>query len=270
MAIVSALHIYPVKGLMGYSPAFAILERRGLQYDRNWMLVDEENIFLSQREIPEMVFLQAGIEKDALRISDRKGRKEDLLLPLNNYERGSGLVEIWNDEVKADWVGREADEWFSALLGFKCRLVYMPDTTKRQVDLNYAQPGDITTFSDGYPVLIASESSLGDLNQRLSDGFLAAMARFRPNIVLQGTQPWEEDQWAKVRVGDAVFRTPKPCARCQVVTIDPATGETGKEPLKTLASFRSRGNKVNFGVNACPELQGLSVEIRVGDPVEQI
>ncbi|MFZ4427680.1 MAG: MOSC domain-containing protein [Saprospiraceae bacterium] len=269
MAIVSSLHIYPVKGLMGYSPASAVVERRGLKYDRNWMLVDEENIFLSQREIPEMVFLQARVEQEVLWISDRKGRKKDLQLPLDNYERGSGLVEVWKDEVQADWVGKAADEWFSDLLGFKCRLVYMPGTTKRQVDLNYAQPGDITTFSDGYPVLIATESSLGDLNQRLTDGFQAEMARFRPNIVVQGTQPWEEDQWAKVRVGDAVFRTPKPCARCQVVTIDPATGEPGKEPLRTLSAFRSRANKVNFGMNACPEHSGLPVEIRLGDLVEQ-
>jgi uncharacterized protein YcbX len=266
MATISEIHIFPVKGLSGTRMESAQLGRRGLENDRRWMLIDPDGVFLSQRELPEMVLLQASIADGALRVRDLRGRQDDLVLPLNGDLRKKARAQIWMDWVDAEIVGSEADAWFKSVLQTPCRLVYMPETTARQVDLNYAQAGDIAAFSDGYPYLIASESSLADLNAHLKGRMHAEMLRFRPNIVLRGTEPWEEDDWKTIQIGRAVFRTPKPCARCTVVTIDPSTGAEGKEPLKTLSTFRKKGNNVIFGANACWDNCDTPMEIRVGDP----
>lgn len=261
--------MFPVKSLGGMAVQEWPLEKRGLAYDRRWMLVDEEGLFLSQRELPELALLQAHVENGALCISDRRGKQPDLKLPLEEAQTGlPAEVQIWEDRVQALDTGLHASTWFSAALSISCRLVYMPGDSLRQVDPQYAAPGDITGFSDGFPYLIATESSLTDLNRRLEGRLIAEMLRFRPNLVIRGGMPWEEDTWERLQIGDAVFRTPKPCGRCQMVTVDPGTAETGKEPLATLAAFRKKGNKVLFGINACwdnPEETVLRV--RIGDAV---
>ena len=267
MATISEIHIFPVKGLAGMQVQSARLDKRGLEYDRRWMLIDPDRVFLSQRELPEMVLLQAFIADNALHVRDLKGRQQDLVLPVNGGSREKARAQIWMDWVDVELIGSEADVWFRNVLQTPCRLVYMPNTAERQVDLKYAQKGDIAGFSDGYPYLIASESSLADLNKRLEGRMHAEMLRFRPNIVLRGTEPWEEDDWKTIQIGRAVFRTPKPCARCTVVTIDPNTSKEGKEPLKTLSTFRKKENKVIFGANACWDNWDTPMEIRVGDPL---
>lgn len=267
MATISEIHIFPVKGLSGTRVESAQLGRRGLEHDRRWMLIDPDGVFLSQRELPEMVFLQAFVADGALCVRDLKRRQEDLVLPLHGGIREKARAQIWMDWVDVELLGSKADAWFTSALQTTCRMVFMPDTTERQVDLKYAKQGDIAGFSDGYPYLIASESSLADLNVRLEGRMYADMLRFRPNIVLRGTQPWEEDDWKAIQIGNAVFRTPKPCARCTVVTIDPTTGSEGKEPLKTLSTFRKKENKVIFGANACWDNWDTPMEIRVGDPL---
>lgn len=270
MATISEIHIFPIKGLAGIRVESARLGKRGLQYDRRWMLIDPHRVFLSQRELPEMVLLQASISEGTLRVRDLKGRQADLVLPLEGPVKEKIRAQVWMDWVDAEIVGSEADEWFSNILEIPCRLVFMPDTTERQVDLKYAKPGDIAAFSDGYPYLITSESSLADLNERLEGRMQAEMLRFRPNIVVRGTQPWEEDDWKTVQIGNAIFRTPKPCARCSVVTIDPSTGSEGQEPLKTLSSFRTIAHKVIFGANACWDNWDTPAEIRVGDTFQKL
>ncbi len=270
MATISEIHIFPVKGLAGTQVESAQLGRRGLEHDRRWMLIDPDGVFLSQRELPEMVLLHASVADGALRVRDLKGRQADLVLPLEGSPRENVRAQVWMDWVDAELIGKDADAWFTKALQSPCRLVYMPDTSERQVDLKYAKQGDIAAFSDGYPYLIASESSLADLNERMEGRMHAEMKRFRPNIVLRGTEPWEEDDWKIIQIGTAIFRTPKPCARCSVVTIDPSTGSEGKEPLKTLSTFRKKENKVIFGANACWDNWDSPTEIRVGDQFSRL
>jgi uncharacterized protein len=164
-------------------------------------------------------------------------------------------VQVWDDRCSAIAVSAEADAWFSRLLGQPCRLVFMPDETHRPVDREYAIDGEITSFSDAYPFLLVGKASLDDLNSRLE--VPVPMDRFRPNIVFTGGQPFEEDEFHHFRINAIDFFGVKPCARCSVTTINQRTSEQGKEPLKTLAGYRSRNNKVLFGQNLVHKGRGM-------------
>jgi hypothetical protein len=159
--------------------------------------------------------------------------------------------------------GDEAAEWLGRFLGTSCRLVCLPDDRVRAVDPEFARPGDQVGFADGFPFLVIARASLDDLNARLPEPL--SMVRFRPNLVIGGATPYAEDGWRRIRVGALELRLVKPCSRCTVPTVDPATGERGPEPLRTLTGYRRRGNKVYFGQNAVHDGIG---ELAVGDPVE--
>ena len=163
--------------------------------------------------------------------------------------------------------GDEVNGWFSDVLDVECRLVTMPETTRRRIPPEFAvNPGeDHVSFADGYPFLLIGEASLAEVNARLETP--VPMNRFRPNLVVSGSEAFAEDSWKKIRIGETVFHLVKPCARCVLTTVDQATGvKDGKEPLKTLASFRTFDGKVLFGQNLIAENPGGVV--RVGDEVE--
>jgi uncharacterized protein YcbX len=181
-------------------------------------------------------------------------------LPLH-VEGARRDVVVWKSTCAAISGGREAAEWASDYLGAPHDLVYMPDTTERAVNPDYGRAGDITSFADGYPILIAAQSSLDDLNARLESPL--PMNRFRPNVVVGGTPAWEEDDWKAITIGAIPLRVVKPCDRCVVTTVDQASAERGVEPLRTLATFRAREGKVYFGMNMIPDELGT---MRVGDP----
>jgi uncharacterized protein len=152
----------------------------------------------------------------------------------------------------------------SAHLDTDARLLFMPDTTMRQADLAYAEPGDRVSFADGFPLLLITQQSLDELNRRLTEPL--SMLRFRPNVVVHGAAvPHEEDSWRSIRLGSVPCDVVKPCARCAVTTIDQATGIAGKEPLRTLAEYRRWDGKVWFGQNVVHRDTGM---LRVGDEVE--
>jgi uncharacterized protein len=171
---------------------------------------------------------------------------------------------VWDSECGALAPSPEADRWLSACLGRPCRLVYMPESTRRASNARHAGPDRLVGFADGYAFLVVSEASLADLNARLARP--VPMYRFRANIVLRGTQAFEEDAWGEFAAGGAVLRMAKPCGRCQVTTTDQSTGEvTGPEPLATLAGYRdSKEFGARFGMNAVTVRTG---DIRVGDSV---
>jgi uncharacterized protein YcbX len=263
---ISQLFIYPVKSLGGIAVDDALVTDRGLQYDRRYMLVDENNRFLTQREYPVMALLQTSIEGNDLLICNKKAIERKLKLSLiPAITAGKIKVNIWEDECDAVLVNQSADAWFTEQLGVPCRLVYMPDATKRKVDTNYALNDDITSFSDGYPILFIGQSSLDDLNSRLQEKL--PMNRFRPNIVFTGGAPFEEDTMEVFVVNDISFFGVKPCARCVVTTTSQETGIIGKEPLKTLAIYRAAGNKVLFGQNLLTTGSGT---VTIGDSIEVI
>ncbi|MCE7071647.1 MOSC domain-containing protein [Dyadobacter sp. CY327] len=261
----SEIWIYPVKSLGGIRLTEANVEERGLQYDRRWLIIDENNVFITQRVFGQMALIDVALESSGLKIFLRNNPENNVILP---YEPGSGekvSVTIWDDIVNAVTVSDEADAWLSAQLDKRVRLVMMPESTERKADPKYASNGENVSFADGFPFLVISQASLDELNSRLEEPI--SMVRFRPNFVIAETMPFEEDQWKRIRVGELDFEIVKPCGRCVLTTVDPATGEKGAEPLKTLASYRRVNNKVLFGQNMVASNFGL---VKEGDALEVV
>jgi uncharacterized protein len=268
MLRLSEIYIYPVKSLGGIRLEKAEITDRGLQYDRRWMLIDENNRFISQREYPQLALFSVEIQNNDLVITDRKSGKT---LTVSNSpiqpNTPSINVTVWDDEVEAWEVSKIANDFFTEALGMPVRLVYMHEESHRKTDANYSLKGDeITSFSDGYPILIIGQTSLDDLNNRLEEPI--TINRFRPNFVFTGGTEFEEEEWHEFTVGGIRFFGVKPCARCVMTTIDPFTGEKkGKEPLLTLNRYRKAGNKILFGQNVLISQLG---KISVGDEIEVI
>lgn len=264
--VLSAINIYPVKSLGGIALREAKVEPRGLQYDRRWLLVNDENTFLTQREYPRMALCSIRLRTEGLETS-APGMKP-LSIPFHSQHAASTVkVKIWKNTCEAVMVGEFADAWFSQFLGASCRLVYMPDETRREVNPLYAVKDNIVSFADGYPFHIVGESSLEDLNGRLDSSL--PMNRFRPNFVVSGSPAYDEDGWRKIRIGATLFHVVKPCERCAITTIDQAAGErAGPEPLKTLTRYRAANNNVLFGQYLIAD--GDDGIIRVGDRLEVV
>jgi len=262
MLKISGLFIYPVKSLGGIALTNAEVSSRGLEYDRRWMLVDENNRFLSQREVPEMALLDVEITTNGLLVMHRLQPEEFIAVPFLFDAKEAAVCTIWDDTCLAEFVSSEIDNWFTAILKIKCRLVYMPLAARRQVDQHYAGSDHITSFADAFPFLMVGQASLDDLNSRLQQ--VVPMDRFRPNIVFTGGEAFQEDQMQHFTIGSLNFYGVKPCARCPVVNIDQEKGATGKEPLKTLSGYRKKNNKVYFGQNLVHDGEGM---ISIGDEI---
>lgn len=257
----AGLHLHPVKSLRGLAVSSWQVGARGLELDREFMVVDAGGRFVTQREERAMALLAPAIAGDQLVIRAPDG--PPLAIPLAARSAERVPVTVWADQLAAEPVGAEADAWLSARLGTPVRLVRFPADGHRQVDLRFARPGDAVGFADGFSFLLASQASLAELAARL--GRPLSMARFRPNLVIAGSPPFAEDGWRRIRVGGLELELRKPCARCVMVNVDPETGAAGVEPLRTLASFRQQGGKVLFGWNLVHRGTGL---LRVGDPIE--
>ena len=257
----SAIYIYPLKSAAGIALSSVVVDQVGLRYDRRWMLVDQEGNFLSQRSHPEMAQLAPALESDALRIS-APGR-EPLEVPLAGVRGGGRLdaVRVWHEDRYAADCGPKGREWVSAFMGFPCRLVQAGEPTKGP---RVAPSGSVRAgFADAEPAHVISTASLDDLNARLADPL--PMTRFRPNLVVSGIPAYGEDRWATVRIGGVPVRGARPCPRCALTTMDPGTGTKGKEPLRTLSTYRSLGRgEVVFGMNVRFERTGV---LHVGDPI---
>jgi len=179
-------------------------------------------------------------------------------------------VSVWRFTGPAAAAGTAADDWLTAALGAKVRLVWLDDPTRRPVEPGYGQPTDRVSFADGYPLLLANSASLAALNDLIaesgSDEGPLPMTRFRPNVVIKDAPAWIEDTWLgeRIRIGEITFRVPKPCDRCVVTATDQETGERGREPLRTLARHRNIEQGLRFLVNLIPDSTGT---IAVGDAV---
>lgn len=272
---IAELWIYPLKGARGTSLAASDVLVSGLRHDRRFMLVDRDGVFLSQRSHPRLALVAPRIDgridssSSALTIATPPS-PEGITVPLMPPP-GSGprrRVRVWDDEVEALEVDGDVSGMLSEYLQTDCSLVFMPADVVRQVEIDHARPGDRVGFADGFPVLLASLASLAELNQRLANvGGPVPMNRFRPNLVVEGGEPFEEDRFARAEVGSLAFRMPKRCARCQVTTVDQDTAVVGKEPLRTLSQYRREGNKVYFAQNLIPDGEGI---LRVGDEVRYV
>jgi len=251
MYSIKQLFIYPIKSLGGISVQTATITATGFAYDRKWMLVDAQNNFLSQRTVPLMAHLQTAITNESILVYHKFAPQHSIMVPLQAKEGANLQVHIWDDECTAIHVDSHLDQWFSEQLQMQCKLVYMPDTTQRQVDATYAlSQNHLTAFSDGFPLLLIGQESLNELNRRLpNEQATLSMERFRPNLVFEGGQPFAEDTFAHFSINQLPFWAVKPCARCSITTLNQSTLAFEKEPLKTLAQFRKLNNKIYFGQN---------------------
>ena len=267
MFTLSGLHIYPVKSLGGIALPAAAVQHRGLQYDRRWMLVDDQGVFVTQREIPALTGLGTALEPPFLVVFSKKNPALRVEIPLEPPVNDLQMLEVqvWDDRCPAAVLPKTVHQWFSDLLGYSLRLVYMPDSTQRPTDGRYAPAGQHVSFSDGFPFLLIGQASLDDLNGRLPHA--VPMDRFRPNFIVSGSAPYEEDSWRDFVIGNVLFRGVKPCARCTMTTLDQHTGARGVEPLQTLATYRRAGQKVLFGQNVVWLGEQSSEIVRVGDMV---
>ena len=260
VARVVSLHIYPIKGVRAIDLESAVVENRGLAGDRRWMIVDENSLFRSQRTVPTMACIHASRIEGGLHLSAPDHGEIAATISESDPRRN---VTVWQSEVSAIDAGDAVAEWLSRALDCPARLVYMPDDSERQCPPEYSKEKDIVSFADGFPILLTHVNSLEDLNDRM--GSPVPMTRFRPNIVVEGADPWSEDDWQMLTIGDVVLENAKPCGRCAVTTVDQDQGKsTGQEPLRTLSTFRKIESSVNFGVNLIPRRMG---SIQVGDAV---
>ena len=258
---VTGLYVYPLKAARGLSLPEAKLDAFGIEGDRRWCLVGEDDRVITQRDCPVLATLDVSPSGGGLEI--RAEGRPPLRVFLPRTEQTFLPVDVWADRTEGLAIGPDADAWMEDLLDRPCRLLSMPSTTRRQVSLQFGGPGDRVSYADGYPLLLTSEASLADLNTRLETP--VPMDRFRPNLVVDGAGPFAEDGWARIRVGSTTFRVVKPCARCVVTTTDQRSGVRGKEPLRTLAEFRRVDDKVLFGENLVHEGPG---PVSLGDRVE--
>lgn len=259
MYSVSGLFIYPIKSLGGISLPQVSLCTTGFEYDRRWMLVDEHNGFLSQRNFPQMALCKVNMGEDGFSIHYQN---QELRIPFVATKGELIKVKIWGDEVMAYKAEEECNNWFSHIFNQKIKLVYLPNQSQRQIDLRYAQQNESVSFADGYPILAIGEASLELLNSKLTEAL--PMNRFRPNLVFTGGLPHDEDTWQSFTIHGIRLLGVKPCGRCTVTTINQQTAEKGVEPLKTLSTYRLKENKILFGQNVIAKTLGT---IRVGDVI---
>lgn len=271
---VTSLHRYPVKSMRGESLTSAVVEPWGLEGDRRWMVVEADGpragTFVSARRDPGLLLLDPLVTDAGIVLRSPDDRLPPLAVTAPETDHRE--VHIWGSAVPAA-TAPAAEAWLSGAVGRPVRLAYLDDPTARPTDPERSEPGDRVSFADGYPLLLTTEASLAALNDALLEGSEGAedpvaMDRFRSNVVVDGTAPWAEDDWRRVRIGEVTFRMVKGCARCVLTTVDPRTGERGREPMRTLARTRRFDGGVWFGVNLVPDGGAPYVgRLAVGDEV---
>jgi uncharacterized protein YcbX len=275
VATIAALFVYPVKGCRGIAVSRARVGARGLVAespdseagDREWMVVDRDGRFVTQREHPRLALVETGLRPGTLVLTSAgmPPLPVPLAAPAPTPARD---VVVWNSGVRAHDAGEAAARWISELLGAQMRLVRFDPAHRRLCNPDYAgTSGAHIAFADGYPVLVIGEASLADVNVRLAANGSAAvpMNRFRPNVVLAGLEPYDEDLLDTITAAGVTLRPVKPCIRCSVTTTDQDSAKVGTEPLATLAGYRTNAALagVAFGMNAIV-VEGEGRELTVG------
>jgi len=275
------IRVYPLKGAGGCDLDETGLDAFGIPGDRRWMVAKPGGQFISQRTHPRLCLVRPSPVGSDRGDPGPTPRESDLtdgthadeirfrleapgMDPLDLTHAPSDAwvdVQVHQDRFPALAGSDEGDRWFSDFLGEPCQLVFIPEKIHRPVDPEWA-PGHRVSFADGYPLHLTTEESLQDANRKLSRQ--TTMLRYRPNLVVAGGTPWEEDEWRVLEIGGIRVHLVKPCARCSVVTVDPGTGVRGREPLRSLKGFREAEGKVYFGQNAVFEGNG---RLRVGGDV---
>ena len=265
MAVVSALYVYPLKSARGVALDLVELDDRGPRADRRWMVVDDQGKVLSQRRVRAIALIAPSLASEGLVLA--APGMPALAVRQPEDAPGAGAIEghVYGGSCRVLVASAAANAWLTRFLGVSARLVFQPESTVLTMSPNFAgalQTPRRIALTDGSPLLLIGQASLDDLNRRLEAP--VSMNRFRPNIVVQGTAPYEEDDWESIAIGAVKFEVSKACSRCAATTIDQATGQQGVEPLRTLATYRKAESGVNFGQNLSHHGPGV---IRVGDRV---
>ena len=251
---------YPVKSTGGISQSQVWVEKQGIAFDRRFMVAREDGEMITAREFPQLLNITAALFAEGLYLTYAQCKR--LVLKYSDFMMLEAGTNVFKDNFIAFTTTDEANQWFSAILSAPVQLLYTGEQSNRTRE---AIPFNIS-FADGYPLLIISEASLAALNERSIEN--VSMTHFRPNLVVSGTNAFDEDSWKRIRIGDVIFEGVKPCTRCVLTTIDPKSTifDAKKEPLKTLSEFRSdeQGN-IKFGHNLVALNEGV---IRVGDFIE--
>jgi uncharacterized protein YcbX len=258
---VASLHVHPIKSCRAMDLVAVRFDPLGPLYDRRFMIVDDAGRFLTQRELPKLATITPRLGPTSLLIT--APHMPQLKVAMTQHGARTIEIEVWRFKGPAEDVGDHAADWLSSLLERPCRLVRWSAAALREVNPSHARTQSATAFTDGYPVLLMNEGSVEDLGKRV--GQRVAMNRFRPNLVVRGAEPYAEDAWRRIRVGELELDVVKPCTRCVTTTTDQLTGERGKEPLATLATYRAREGEVVLGQNCVHMTLG---SVRVGDEVE--
>jgi uncharacterized protein len=277
MPTLTELNLYPIKSCAGISLREATLTSAGLMvehiYDREWMVVNAKGEFLTQREFPRLALVTPRIKADTLELRAPGMLRLEVPLGLPDPEDAKTIdVRVWDDSVRAYDCDEITATWFTKFLGTPCRLVRFHADAKRKASDKWTGGVEAPTlFSDGFPMLVISEGSLSDLNDKLKAQGRDAlpMNRFRPNIVIGGIEAFEEDYAESLSIGAAKLKPVKPCPRCPVPSVDQSTGEFGPDPLDILQSYRANpklDGAVTFGMNTIM-LEGEGQLLRVGQDV---
>jgi len=261
MITVRELKIYPVKSLAGLPLQQHSINQYGFCYDREWMITDEQGMFITQREFPQLALVQPFIDDEFLSLTYNN---KTVCIPLKSTSATHRSVQVWDDIVNAMDEGHTAAEFMSSILEKPCSVVRMSKTTKRFIDEKYSAKQDRVHFGDAMPFHVINTTSLDELNSRLDEP--VSSDRFRANIMISGTTPYNEDTWKNIRIGDIEFTVPKTTSRCMITTINQQTAQTGKEPLRTLSLYRTMDSRTLFGIYLIHK-QKYGI-IRVGDVVE--
>ena len=272
MKTVSKIIIYPIKSLNGVSLPFAEVTSTGFKNDRKFMLmsyVDKKMITL--REFPSLYNIKVNmINEDLIQLENIATYQIPLSVYLNPPFQDSPIykVNVWDDVIDVQSVDKLVDDWFSEALGIRCMLVRMIPEFFRQVDLKYANKGQGVLFADGFPYLICTESNLASLNRHLDKK--VSMLHFRPNIVIENSELNEEKSWKSIEINNHIFDSFKPCARCQVISIEPETMTVNEQILPFMSKNYIENKKIIFGLNACLKTGNDNDIIHVGDEIKNI
>lgn len=255
--VVKELYLYPIKSLSGIAVETAKAEEMGFENDRRWMLIDQENQFITQRKHPELSQFYPNIKGPKIEISFQNSAHE---FQIDDYLDEPILSKVWDDESKVFEVNKTTSKWFSEALGFNCKLVKITNNGDRKHISSQLKQTLNVSLADGYPYLLIGTKSLDFLNEKLEEKI--SIKRFRPNIVISSRLAHEEDSFDVFQIGDVKFKNVKPCGRCVMVNNNPETGVMLKEPLKTLGTYRTKTNAVFFGTNLLCLNEGT---VAVGD-----
>ena len=257
---VKEIYIYPIKSLAGISCNQAFAEEMGFENDRRWMLINAENLHLTQREYPILSLFYPQISDGKISITFKEDKHE---FSVNEHLNQSIDTKVWEDKSEVVEVNKSTSKWFSELLGFECKLVKIIKNGDRKHESSRLKETFNVSLADGYPYLLIGTESVDFLNEKLENKI--TVLRFRPNIVISSQTPHEEDDFDTFKIGQVEFKNVKPCGRCIMVNNDPQKGIIKKEPLKTLSKYRNVNNSVLFGTNIVSLNSGL---IKVGDEIE--